>query len=79
MSERIPKCIIHDFKAYPYILNEFYFDEYLSGSLSGCQLIILILNENPDLDGNAQVNQVPFQECLFIFEDDFDKYPEYFI
>lgn len=72
MAERIGKCIVHQGIVYPFKDNEISFWKYMYGFKFKSNIFIF----SSSAGGRTEVNS---EDCLFIFEDDFNKYPEYFI
>jgi hypothetical protein len=72
MTERIGKCIVHHGIVYPFEDNKISFWKYMYGFKFKSNIFIFSGNGS----GRTEVNS---KDCLFIFEDDFEKYPEYFI
>jgi hypothetical protein len=70
MTERIPKCIVHKGNIYPFLDNRITFWKHMYGNTLEAEFLIF----------SSKVSfPVTSDECLFIFEDDIHKYPEYFI
>jgi hypothetical protein len=74
MTIRIGKCIVHNGFLYEYKENEAAFRNFENG-----------INIHP-LSSTYLYTNLPYSvckvnssECLFVYKDEFEKYPEYFI
>jgi hypothetical protein len=85
MKDRIAKCIVHEGIVYGYEANKSAFaNQYLNIPERERKINLHVVRDNPETiyihdDVNLNILKVKIKDCLFVYKDEFEKYPEYFI